>query len=177
MLPANGSSQQSSVNHCQMLNFLSDTDNSPKTDDAIPSDADQSPTILSPIGPQKVVDSLLDVNTQASLIQRSEDLHIDDRTTFWDVINDDLQDERDHGDGVIGGRKVLKANRQSDASSTLTANISSEEESKVKVFDAALASTDFNFRIFGTDGPDVITFNATEAAANEETIETSSSAL
>ena len=173
-------SQPGEHEHRQVLcSFLSDPDNSPKTGEASPSDADLSPTILSPIVPRKISESLVtDINTQMSLIERSEDLHInDERTSFWDVINSDLQTEHDHGDGISGGRKVLKASRQSDASSALTANISSEEESKMKVFDAALASTDFNFRIFGSEGGAVITFSATDSKNGGEIVETANAAL
>ena len=143
--------------------LLSDCDDQYKSNDQSPTSG--SPTLLSPVVSNSAVSEsiLTDVNTQMSLVEQSADLHLDDNAeqlSFWNVLSDDI----DQGDGVIGGRKALKASRQSDASSTLNATMNSEEENRQSVFDAALASTatDFSFNMFGSDTPEVITFSGKE---------------
>ena len=155
--------------------LLSDCDDHYTSNDQSPTNG--SPTLLSPVvSNTTVAESILsDVNTQMSLVQQSADLHLDDhaeRLSFWNV----LQDDPEHGDGLVGGRKALKASRRSDASSTLNATMNSEAESRQHVFDAALASSasDFSFNMLSSETPQIITFSGKERKDTKSDILSSS---
>ena len=134
-----------------------------------------SPTFLSPdISTTTVNDSIFDMNTQLSLCEKSEDLHIHDNSTFydehgentvdpslWEAVRDDVSPE----DG--SGRKALKVSRTDDA-----LNSANNEEDEPKVFDAGLATSltngaNFTFGNLGSASgtATVFTFGGNESTA------------
>ena len=124
-----------------------------------------SPGVTSPIESSSLYSpdgTLHDMNTQLSMVERAEGLHLDDplttmdSSTFWRIVSDDDED-------TTRTRKALRAPGRSDAVTSMTKEtpVGDAADPQQKVFDAsgAVSHSQYVFTKFGSDVP-IFTFGA-----------------